>query len=332
MRPIWVGSSAPRICRLAGGVVTEVTDAAGHPAFLALHPDGLRLYAVDESAPGAVAAFAIGAEGALARTTEAGTGGAGPCHLHVHPGGGWLSATNYGDGVVAVLGLDASGDLTGERLELRHTGSGPNAARQEGPHAHSSWTSPGGGWLVVADLGTDQLRAYPLVDGHPTDAVVLTELPPGSGPRHAAVAGDLVHVACELSCEVITLRWDEATGTADLVASVGAVTLPPRTGTEHTLSHIELLDPATLVVGVRGADSLAVIGLVDGVVDRLLAEVLTVGWPRHLAVVDDVVLVAGERADRIGLHPISRAGAHTAVGELTETLPAEAPMCLLPVR
>src|SRR5690606_40575868 len=39
------------------------------------------------------------------------------------------------------------------------------ADRQAGPHAHSSIVSPGGGWLVVADLGTDELRAYPLQDG-----------------------------------------------------------------------------------------------------------------------------------------------------------------------
>lgn len=329
MRPIWVGSSAPQISRLVGGVVTSVT-AAGRPGFLAQHPLLPRLYAVDESAPGSVAAFEIAPDGALTRTSEAGTGGAGPCHLVVHPDGAWLSATNYGDGVVAVLGLDEVGDLTGERLELRHRGTGPNTARQEGPHAHSSWVSSGGGWLVVADLGTDELRAYPLEGGRPVDAVALTALPPGSGPRHAALAGDLVHVACELSCDVVTLRWDERTGTADVVGSVNAVTLAPRSGDSHTLSHLELLDADTLVVGVRGADSLAVIGLADGVVDRLLDEVLTVAWPRHLAVVDDAVLVAGERADLIGVHGLRREGAHAVVGDVVDQIAAEAPMCLLP--
>src|SRR5690606_13386728 len=98
-------------------------------------------------------------------------------------------------------------------------------------------------------------------------------------------------------------------------------------GTEHTLSHIEPLDARTLVVGVRGADSLAVVGLTDGVADRLLQEVLTVAWPRHLTVVDGAVLVAGERADAIGVHPLG-----TRLGELTETIATPAPMCLLPAR
>lgn len=329
MTPVWLGSSSPQISRLADGAVAPV-GASGRPAFLALHPTQPRLYAVDESEPGAIAAFAIDGGGWLRRTGTTGSGGSSPCHLLVHPDGGWLYTTNYGDGVVTALELDDAGDLAGDRVELRHAGSGPNQARQEGPHAHSSWLSSDGGWLVVADLGTDQLRGYRLDAGRPADPPTLTSLPAGSGPRHAAVVGDLVHVACELSCEVVTVRWHAETGTGEVVGAVGAVTLPARSGQEHTLSHIEMLDAATLVVGVRGADSLAVVGLADGVVDRLLAEVLTVAWPRHLAVVDDAVLVAGERADLVGMHPLQHGSTGTTVGELGATIPTPAPMCLLP--
>lgn len=328
-RPLWVGSTTPQISRLADGSIAPVGSSA-HPAFLAQHPARPRLYAVDETDPGEIAAFAIDGGGRLRRTGTAGSGGSFPCHLLVHPDGGWLYTTNYGDGVVTALQLD-DGDLTGDRVELPHSGSGPRTDRQESSHAHSSWVSPGGGWLVVADLGTDELRAYPLEDGRPSGAPTLTALPPGSGPRHAAVVGDLAHIACELSGGVITVAWDEASGTGEVRAAVGAVTLPPRTGEEHTLSHLEMLDASTLVVGVRGADSLSVIGLVDGVVDRLLAEVLTVAWPRHLVVVDDEVLVAGEQADLIGVHPISRSEQGARVGELGARIAAPEPMCLLPV-
>lgn len=326
MRPVWVGSAAERIGRLHGGHVTPAGSAAA-PTFLAEHPRLPRLYAVDERDPGRVAAFAVGPEGALTRTGVAEIGGAGPCHVTVHPDGGWLYAACYGDGVVSALALDVHGDLTGDPVVLPHHGRGPHPDRQQGPHAHSTWVSPGGGWLVAADLGTDQLRAYRLDGGRPGGEPVLSDLPAGSGPRHAAVVGDRVHVACELSCEVVTLAWDEPSGRAEVLGAVTVVTLPPRTGTEHTLSHIEPLDARTLVVGVRGADSLAVVGLTDGVADRLLQEVLTVAWPRHLTVVDGAVLVAGERADAIGVHPLG-----TRLGELAETIATPAPMCLLPAR
>ena len=329
--PIWVGSTMPQIMRLVDASVSPV-GVSGHPAFLAEHPSQPRLYAVDEADPGEIAAFAIDGGGWLRRTGAVSSGGSFPCHLLVHPDGGWLYTANYGDGVATALRLDDAGDVTGERVELPHTGRGPNAARQEGPHAHSTWVSPGGGWLVVADLGTDHLRSYRLDGGRPLGPPALTTLPAGSGPRHAALAGDLVHVACELSCEVITLRWDEVSGTGEVLAAVGAVTLPARSGEDHTLSHLEMLDDDTLVVGVRGADSLAVIGLADGVVDGLRAEVLTVAWPRHLTVVGDEVLVAGERADLIGVHPVVRSSSGAVVGELARRIDAPAPMCLLPAR
>src|SRR5690606_9579461 len=255
MRPVWVGSAAERIGRLHGGRVTPAVSAAT-PTFLAEHPRLPRLYAADERDPGRVAAFAVGPEGALTRTGVAEIGGAGPCHVTVHPDGGWLYAACYGDGVVSALALDVHGDLTGDPVVLPHHGRGPHPDRQQGPHAHSTWVSPGGGWLVAADLGTDQLRAYRLDGGRPGGEPVLSDLPAGSGPRHAAVVGDRVHVACELSCEVVTLAWDEPSGRAEVLGAVTVVTLPPRTGTEHTLSHIEPLDARTLVVGVRGADSL----------------------------------------------------------------------------
>lgn len=330
MADVWVGSTTPQISRLAGARLSPA-GGAERPAFLAAHPTAARLYAVDESDPGSVAAFEVTGP-TLRRTGSVSSGGSGPCHLFVHPEGGWLYTTNYGDGVATALELDSAGDLTGGSVRLPHTGSGPNAARQERSHAHSSWVSPGGGWLAVADLGTDELRAYRLEGGRPLEQPVLTALPPGSGPRHAAVAGNLVHVACELSCQVLTLRWDEGSGTAEVLGAVETVTLPARSGDEHTLSHLELIDESTLVVGVRGADSLAVIGLVGGVVDRLLSEVLTVAWPRHLTVIDGTVLVAGERADLIGVHPIVPGAAGPQVGALGDSIEASAPMCLLPVR
>lgn len=330
MRDVWVGSSRPTIGRLADGVVTPAGEA-GVPAFLAAHPTLARLYAVDEVGRGAVSAFAVDGV-SLHRTGTVDSGGSAPCHLTVHPDGRWLYAANYLDGVVLGVALDAAGDLTDERVELAHSGSGPHRSRQDRSHAHATAVTPAGGWLVATDLGTDQLRTYRLRDGRPEGPPVLTSLPPGTGPRHMAWAGDLVHVAGELSTEVLTLRWDEQTGRGVVVSAVGAVTQPPRSGTEHTLSHLEIAGDA-VVVGVRGADTVAVVGLsCDGVVESLRAEVPTVAWPRHLTVVDDVVLVAGERSDLIGVHRLHLEPVEGSVrlGELSETISAPAPMCLLP--
>ncbi|MEX7038360.1 beta-propeller fold lactonase family protein, partial [Pseudomonas aeruginosa] len=43
---------------------------------------------------------------------------------------------------------------------FRHTGQGPNKARQEASHAHWVGFSPDRRWLHSVDLGTDTIFAY----------------------------------------------------------------------------------------------------------------------------------------------------------------------------
>uniref|UniRef100_UPI003F7F7BA5 lactonase family protein n=1 Tax=Streptomyces flavofungini TaxID=68200 RepID=UPI003F7F7BA5 len=81
------------------------------PSFLALHPSGRTLYAVDERERGGVTAIALASDGKHEVLGTRGTGGAAPCHLSVHPGGRWLLSANYGSGSVAVHPIDASGAL-----------------------------------------------------------------------------------------------------------------------------------------------------------------------------------------------------------------------------
>ena len=84
--------------------------------------------------------------------------------------------------------------------------------RQEGPHAHFAALSPGGTHVLVADLGTDQVRRYRVgPDGLLSDPGVAALLPAGAGPRHLAVRGELIYAVCELDHTVRTLRWDAAT-------------------------------------------------------------------------------------------------------------------------
>src|SRR5699024_9078356 len=112
--------------------------------------------------------------------------------------------------------------------------------------------SPGGDWLIVTDLGTDELRAYPLEEGLPEDEPVLTALPPGFGPRHLAMTGDHLYVAGELNGQIATVDWDEGSGQGEVVHQ------EPASATEgaHQLSHIERAGDR-LLVGVRGVDTLA---------------------------------------------------------------------------
>lgn len=117
------------------GTLTGVPD----PSYLAVHPDGRTLYAVDERQDGGVTAVRLADRQVLGTRS---TGGAGPCHLSVHPSGRWLLSANYTSGSVAVHPIDGSGAL-GERTALvTHTSPKPGPG-QEGPHAHQFRTEIG---------------------------------------------------------------------------------------------------------------------------------------------------------------------------------------------
>jgi 6-phosphogluconolactonase len=191
----------------AAGTVTGV----GDPSYLAAHPDGRTLYAVNERDEGGVTAVRLQKNKVLGTR---GTGGAGPCHLSVHPSGRWLLSANYGSGSVAVHPIDASGAL-GERTDLvTHSSPAPGPG-QQGPHAHQFLTSPDGGHVLAVDLGTDTVYTYRLDQSKGT----LTEVSqahtrPGAGPRHLTFhpGGRFAYLANEVDNTAVVCGYDPATG------------------------------------------------------------------------------------------------------------------------
>lgn len=267
-------------------------------SFLSLHPSRDVLYAVEEASDGHIHAFDL--SGPDLRQREAiSSGGIAPCHLLLHPAGGWLYASNYGDGTLCAIALDDDGGFTGERVELQGAGSGPVADRQSGPHAHSALLSSDGGWLLVTDLGTDELRSYRLRHGRPDRRPVITRMPAGSGPRHLATRGGLLYLTCELDGMLAVLEWNDATGQAHLFDRQ-TVSGGPADGLYP--SHLVLTDDAVLVAA-RGTSTVAIFALhEEGRRPSLVAEVATATWPRHMALIGEDLVVAGERANEVVWH------------------------------
>src|SRR5258708_14051317 len=93
-------------------------DAGAKPSFLAIHPNGRVLYAVNEvekyngKASGAVSAFAIVHDtGALTRRNEQPSEGAAPCFVSVDRIGRVALVANYTGGRVALLPIKADVSL-----------------------------------------------------------------------------------------------------------------------------------------------------------------------------------------------------------------------------
>jgi 6-phosphogluconolactonase len=239
------------------GKLTSLGLAAGtsNPSFLALHPNQRFLYAANENAQGTVSAFAIDATtGRLKLLSIVSSKGSGPCHVELDRSGQFLFAANYNSGSVAVFPVRENGTLGEASKSVQHSGSSANPQRQEGPHAHSANIAPDNRFVLVLDLGLDQIMAY----SRQLNIGATTKMDPGSGPRHMAFRADgkFAYVLSELTSTVTAFHYDGRTGTLDELQTVS--TLPasysgPRSGAEIAIHP----SGKFLYASNRGYDSIA---------------------------------------------------------------------------
>jgi 6-phosphogluconolactonase len=224
-----------------------------------------RLYATFEEAgadQSSVAAYAIDPVGGdLALLNTQPTGGGEACHGCRSVDERFLLVANYNgatpegepDGSIAVFPIAADGSLKPAVAHVRHSGSGPNAARQTMAHAHCVIPSPDGRFVYVADLGIDRLVAYALdVDGSLTAAPSRDiSVPPGTGPRHLVFHpdGKLLFMVSELIPTVKSFAVDPQTGAMTLRDSFDI--LPPGESIVQPAGILLTPDAKHLLIGLR---------------------------------------------------------------------------------
>ncbi|MGW1226376.1 lactonase family protein [Streptomyces sp. NPDC002530] len=308
-------------------VVTGVPD----PSFLALHPTGRTLYAVDERSDGGVSAVALAGDGTFRVLGTRSTGGAGPCHLSVHPGGCWLLSANYTSGSVAVHPLADDGSI-GERTDLvAHTAPAPGPG-QSGPHAHQIVTAPDGGHVLAVDLGNDTVYTYRLDETRGTlQQLAHAPLRPGAGPRHLAFhpGGRYAYLACELDNTVVVCGYDPATGTLTPGAPQSTGT---GSGTSYPAQLLVTADGRFAYLANRGHNSLTRYAVEDdGAALRLLDTVPVGGdFPRHTAFSPDgsLLLAANQRSGTVTVFRVDPATGSLAPAGTPFAFPAA--VCVLP--
>ena len=316
-------------------------DAGENPSFLAIHPNGHVLYAVNEvdkhegKASGAVSAFAIAPEtGALTRRDQQASGGGAPCFVSVDRSGRVVLVANYNGGSVALLPIQADGSLAPPTQVVPHTGSGPNKERQTAAHAHCIVADPSNRFALAADLGADRVFVYRLdLDGKSLshvgggDAVMRS----GAGSRHIAFHPTLplVFVANELDSTVATLRFDAARGVLSPVETRS--TVPAGwTGTNYPADIHVAPSGRTLYVSNRGHNSVAVFSVAESTGALALDQLVSTGgdWPRNFSLdpTGRWLLVANQRSNSIVVFQRDQES-----GRLTPTrqrIAVQSPVCL----
>ncbi|WP_432564891.1 beta-propeller fold lactonase family protein [Kineococcus sp. SYSU DK003] len=274
----------PRTGRL--GAVGPVDDCPS-PSFLVAGADGT-VHAAHEVEEGFVSSRRPAA-GGWELLGEAPSGGSSPCHLSLAPG--LLLVANYGGGV-GVLDL-RDGAVARLRQTLHGNGSGPDSERQEASHPHS--TRVLGEQVAVFDLGTDEIRVHALTgEGLSADPVQTVHLPPGTGPRHAAVADGRLFVAGELDASVTSLAVRDGRLGDPVTAPALAVGVPERVYPSEICPA-----PWGLVVANRRAEVLTLHEVVDGMARPVRDVHLGAVNPRHVVAIGRHLYVAAQDSDRI---------------------------------
>jgi len=318
-----------------------IAAATPNPSFLAVSVDGRFLFAVNERSDfggarsGSVTSFAIdGRTGKLKELSIQASRGADPCHLALDRTGKFLAVANYTGGSVAVLPVGGDGVLAPAVTVIQHEGRGVDPKRQEGPHAHQVLFSADNRFLIVADLGLDQLVVYrfdaasgALARHEPAG----TSLPPGVGPRHIAFHpdGSRAYVINELASTITSLRWDARAGAFRSGPSVS--TLPPGFTGSNTTAEIEIHPGGRFLYGSnRGHDSIAVFAVgSQGELNFSGHQASTGKTPRHFALDESGrwLLAANQDSGTLALFRVDpRSGTLTPEGE---PVTAGTPVCVL---
>jgi 6-phosphogluconolactonase len=329
---------------VASGQLNAIGLAAesGDPSFVAVHPSGKYLYAVNEvgnfrgSNSGAVSAFAIDRKtGKLTFLNQVATRGAGPCHVSLDRTGRFVLVANYDGGSVAVFPVQANGSLGKDSAFVQRTGSGPNKERQEAPHAHWIGTSPDNRFALAVDLGLDEILVYrfdstkgSLAPNNPPYAKVN----PGAGPRHLAFQGDgeFAYVLTEMENAVTAFAYSQKNGSLSALQTV--FTLPKGySGPKEAAEVIVHPSGKFLYASNRaGVDSITAFAIdpTKGTL-RLVGRYSTRGkTPRHFAIdpTGAFLLAANEDSNNIVVFKIDPAtGALTPTGQTVEV---PSPVCI----
>jgi 6-phosphogluconolactonase len=325
------------------GKLSGLTAAAElqNPSWVTVSGDRRFLYAVSEvgvadatgKPAGLVVAYSIGGDGALTELNRVSSGGADPCHLAVDRTGRTVAVANYTGGSTAAFHVGTDGRL-GAASKDQHVGKGPNAERQEAPHAHSVNFVADDRLLLSCDLGNDRVYVYrhdPRTGAIAAHKPAFVGLEPGAGPRHLAMhpSKRYVYVLTELTSHVAMFAWNPSAGT--LVQRQSVSTVPLGTAPSNSTAEIVVHPNGRFVYASnRGHDSIAVFNVnpETGKLTFIAAQGQGVKWPRNF-VLDPTgawLLVGNEQGNSITVYSVD-----PETGELHPTenrLETPKPSCL----
>jgi 6-phosphogluconolactonase len=314
---------------------------AENPTFLALSPNGRIVLVANEldtyegKSSGAVSTYTLDRTSArLTKISETASLGGGTCHVSFDHTGRSAFAANYGGGSAASFLVASDGRLSPAVSFFPYSGSGPDPARQKGPHAHRVTVSPDNRFVLVNDLGLDAIHIYRLdaktAKLRPNGPAVWKSSP-GAGPRALQFHpnGRFAYCVTEMASAVVVLRWHALVG---LLETVQEVVMRPSDFQGTTGGADIVIDrEARFAYAADRFDDIIATFSISSVDGRLtLVNRTSCGGkvPRHLALDPSGrwLLVANQASDNIAVLARDAKTGQLAAGQ---SFPLSKPQCLV---
>lgn len=126
-------------------------------SYLTPSNDGKTLYSIADQG---VVSFRIHENGSITRLNSKNIRGMRGCHLSVDPDDKYLFISGYHDGKATVMHLNQDGSIGSIAAGVYHKGLGSVAERTFRPHVSCARMTPDKKFIMVADLGIDQVKVY----------------------------------------------------------------------------------------------------------------------------------------------------------------------------
>lgn len=295
---VWFGTRGSAIYRATldqeSGKLSEAEAAAEikSPGFLCVNSAGTLLYTLGNASAGEdnVAVYKIDSEKNLSLLGTANSGCGKGTHISLSGDERTLLVAHYGGGSVASFPIDETGKILPPVSQIKHQGSSVNKSRQSEPHPHWIGVTPDDQFVVVPDLGLDEVVIYRLDStAHTLTPHGKGSVPPGDGPRHLKFHrnGKWAYVINELGLTVTEFRYDESAGTLEAMQTIEAL---PKSEVKEVLtsgSEIRIHPNGKFVyAGIRGHDVITVFSVNEstGELTFVEREPIRGSWPRNFGI------------------------------------------------
>jgi 6-phosphogluconolactonase len=308
-----------------------------------------RLYAVNainDPAATVTSYFTDNSTGALHPINQVSSAGAGPCYISLDATGETAFVANYYGSSIATYRVLPNGALSEpvERIDYKDPKfghRGPVAARQDIPHCHSVHVSPDNRFLLVNDLGSDQISIFPIEPGARLGQPALfSNDRPGCGPRHIAFHpnGRWVYSINEIDSTIDHFLWTTTSSRTDpqgLLINTGhfvKTIAPSFPAAKNTAAEVAISpDGNYLYASNRGEDTLVVFSIAPADGGLTLVQRISCGGktPRHFTLSPDSRWLVCGNQDSATVTVFRRDGGTGKLGGPIQSLPLDSVMFTL---